>query len=41
MISRTWHGGVSPEKDRFYPEDRKSLLGFEPTVGHYEVVFGA
>ena len=30
--------GSDPEKARYYPEDEKFLLDFEPTVGHYEVV---
>lgn len=30
--------GPEPERARYYPEDEKFLLGFEPTVGHYEVV---
>ena len=30
--------GPDPERARYYPEDEKFLLGFEPTVGHYEVV---
>ena len=30
--------GPDPERARYYPEDEEFLLGFEPTVGHYEVV---
>lgn len=30
--------GEDVEKARYYPEDRDFLLGFEPTVVHYEVV---
>jgi hypothetical protein len=32
--------GAAPEKARYYPEDERFLLHFEPTVGHYEVVVG-
>ena len=30
--------GPDPERARYYPEDERFLLDFEPTVGHYEVV---
>ena len=29
--------GPDPERARYYPEDEEFLLGFEPTVEHYEV----
>ena len=29
-----------PERARYYPEDEEFLLGFEPTVEHYEVLVG-
>lgn len=32
--------GPDAERARYYPEDEEFLLGFEPTVGHYEVVVG-
>jgi heme-degrading monooxygenase HmoA len=32
--------GPEPERARYYPEDEAFLLGFEPTVGHYEVAVG-
>ena len=32
--------GSDPERARYYPEDEEFLLGFEPTVEHYEVVVG-
>lgn len=32
--------GPDPEKARYYPEDEKFLLDFEPGVEHYEVVAG-
>jgi len=32
--------GPDPEKARYYPEDERFLLHFEPAVGHYEVVVG-
>ena len=32
--------GADPEKARYYPEDERFLLHFEPAVGHYEVVVG-
>jgi heme-degrading monooxygenase HmoA len=32
--------GPDPEKARYYPEDEEFLLGFEPTVEHYEVLAG-
>jgi hypothetical protein len=32
--------GADPEKARYYPEEGRFLLHFEPTVGHYEVVVG-
>ncbi|CAN5613402.1 MAG: antibiotic biosynthesis monooxygenase [Rubrobacter sp.] len=33
--------GFDPEKARYYPEDERFLLDFEPTVEHYEVVVEA
>ena len=30
--------GPDPERARYYPADEEFLLGFEPGVGHYEVV---
>lgn len=30
--------GPDPEKARYYPEDEEFLIGFEPSVKHYEVV---
>jgi hypothetical protein len=30
--------GPAPEKARYYPEDEEFLIGFEPSVKHYEVV---
>jgi heme-degrading monooxygenase HmoA len=33
--------GPDPDKARYYPADEEFLLGFEPTVEHYEVVAGA
>lgn len=30
--------GPDPEKARYYPEDERFLVDFEPTVEHYEVV---
>ena len=32
--------GPDPNKAKYYPEDEEFLLGFEPTVEHYEVVAG-
>ncbi len=32
--------GSEPESARYYPEDEEFLLGFEPTVEHYEVLGG-
>lgn len=32
--------GPNPERARYYPEDEKFLLDFEPGVQHYEVVAG-
>jgi heme-degrading monooxygenase HmoA len=32
--------GLDPNKAKYYPEDEEFLLGFEPTVEHYEVVTG-
>ncbi len=32
--------GLDPNKAKYYPEDEEFLLGFEPTVEHYEVVAG-
>ena len=32
--------GADPEKARYYPEDERFLLHFEPAVGHYQVVVG-
>ena len=32
--------GPDPEKARYYPEDEKFLLEFEPQVKHYDVVTG-
>jgi len=32
--------GPDPEKARYYPEDEKFLLDFEPGVEHYQVVAG-
>jgi heme-degrading monooxygenase HmoA len=32
--------GSDPSKAKYYPEDEEFLLGFEPTVEHYEVVVG-
>ena len=29
--------GPNPERARYYPEDERFLLEFEPEVGHYEV----
>jgi len=29
--------GSDPSRARYYPEDEEFLLGFEPTVEHYEV----
>ncbi len=29
--------GPDPNKAKYYPEDEEFLLGFEPTVEHYEV----
>ena len=29
--------GPDPSKAKYYPEDEEFLLGFEPTVEHYEV----
>ena len=29
-----------PNKAKYHPEDEEFLLGFEPTVEHYEVVAG-
>ena len=30
--------GAEPERPKYYPADERSLLNFEPTVRHYEVV---
>jgi hypothetical protein len=30
--------GSDPERAKYYPEDEGYLLGFEPTVEHYEVL---
>jgi hypothetical protein len=30
--------GPEPERAKYYPADEEFLLGFEPTVEHYEVV---
>jgi heme-degrading monooxygenase HmoA len=30
--------GPDPERAKYYPADEEFLLGFEPTVEHYEVV---
>ena len=30
--------GPDPERARYYPEDEEYLLGFEPTVEHFEVL---
>jgi heme-degrading monooxygenase HmoA len=32
--------GPDPERARYYPEDEEYLLGFEPTVEHFEVLAG-
>jgi heme-degrading monooxygenase HmoA len=32
--------GPDPEKARYYPEDERFLLEFEPQVKHYDVVIG-
>ena len=32
--------GADPDRARYYPEDEEFLLGFEPTVEHYEVAVG-
>ncbi len=32
--------GSDPHRAIYYPEDEEFLLGFEPTVEHYEVVAG-
>ena len=32
--------GPDPEKARYYPEDERFLLEFEPQVKHYDVVVG-
>jgi hypothetical protein len=32
--------GPDAEKAKYYPEDEEFLLGFEPTVRHYEVMAG-
>jgi len=32
--------GSDPERAKYYPEDEGYLLGFEPTVEHYEVLVG-
>ena len=32
--------GSDPNKAKYYPEDEEFLLGFEPTVEHYEVAAG-
>jgi len=32
--------GADPEKARYYPEDERLLLNFEPAVGHFEAVVG-
>ncbi len=32
--------GPDPETARYYPEDERFLMGFEPTVRHYEVLAG-
>ena len=32
--------GPDPNKAKYYPEDEEFLLGFEPTVEHYEVFAG-
>jgi heme-degrading monooxygenase HmoA len=33
--------GSDPERARYYARDEEYLLGFEPTVEHYDVVIGA
>lgn len=38
MEEITSFAGPEPEKAKYYPEDEKFLLDFEPVVGHYEVV---
>ena len=30
--------GSDPERARYYPEDERFLLDFEPNVEHYEVL---
>jgi len=32
--------GPDPNKAKYYPADEEFLLGFEPTVEHYEVAAG-
>jgi heme-degrading monooxygenase HmoA len=32
--------GPDPERAKYYPEDEKFLLDFEPAVDHYEVLAG-
>ena len=32
--------GPDIEKARYYPDDEKYLMELEPTVTHYEVIFG-
>jgi heme-degrading monooxygenase HmoA len=32
--------GSDPKKAKYYPDDEEFLLGFEPTVEHYEVIVG-
>ena len=32
--------GSDPNKAKYYPQDEEFLLGFEPTVEHYEVAAG-
>ena len=47
MIVRIWHGMTAAAKSdlyldylraKYYPEDEKFLLDFEPTVDHHEVL---
>ncbi len=32
--------GSDPKKAKYYPDDEEFLVGFEPTVEHYEVIVG-
>jgi heme-degrading monooxygenase HmoA len=32
--------GSDPKKAKYYSDDEEFLLGFEPTVEHYEVIVG-